>query len=664
MLGLRSARLNFVTSLAAIILTLLTALISVAQTPQPLLDKPAVESNSPAPESVTKPPIPAANIKEEATAETVKTDTAATKETTVPAAAPAAMQAQCPAGARAINADVVAIPKAIMLNRLGATIPNAFVFALRRDTVGSGNNIQLRPGKRPRPLVLRANVGDCLRITFTNAIPLASFADSTPQSPQVGTTKVSLHIQGQEWANGSTDDGSFVGGNPSSLASAPPSPSPSPAPSPGAPQTYTLFVKNEGTFLLYTMGDTEAQPTGQLSRGLFGALNVQPGRRRVVSQPGDTSKSLPGQPGRIPRAHQYFFTPGGQPTIDYNAVYPPGNAAVDSGGHARVFARYRVPRDSGALQLQFLTRECTSVSGVTLSNYANARILAPAVVGPWVILRDTTAGGSAYNADSSGFEIRYTIALAAFLVDIPLVQLTWPVPRLEEEREGGVSLTVATDAQVLFPRLKRAATGESWVGRFVPQFHPVCARGARERRGNVCRRVQGLLARVAAATVVSTWRFWTLMGIMVAWCSHLPRLGAPRAGRRRVDRRAADGVLPAAVGAYLLLVCGIGLYNYRRRIDGRGISGGWSQPRADHRWCHADGESGERGGDDRHGRLSLLLRHQLRVDVATGLDRLGGGGPVRRATHPADRRADPSRLFRRALREQKRRAASPHSSSW
>ncbi len=51
-----------------------------------------------------------------------------------------------------------------MLNRLGATIPNAFVFALKADTIGSGNKIQLRPGKRPRPIVLRANVGDCLRV--------------------------------------------------------------------------------------------------------------------------------------------------------------------------------------------------------------------------------------------------------------------------------------------------------------------------------------------------------------------------------------------------------------------------------------------------------------------------------------------------------------------
>src|SRR3954452_3356653 len=84
---------------------------------------------------------------------------------TVPAAKPQASPAQCK---RMITASVVAMPQPIMLNRLGATIPDGLIFALKRDTVQNGNQIQLRPGKRPRPLVLRANVGDCLTITFTN----------------------------------------------------------------------------------------------------------------------------------------------------------------------------------------------------------------------------------------------------------------------------------------------------------------------------------------------------------------------------------------------------------------------------------------------------------------------------------------------------------------
>ena len=137
----------------------------------------------------------------------------------------------------------------------------------------------------------------------------------------IATTEVSLHIQGQEWVVGPADDGSFVGKNATSLATVPPTPIPSPTPPTG--RTYTLFVKNEGTFLLYTMGDTEGDPVGgQLSRGLFGALNVQPQGaewyRSQVSQKDlalAQKKNSSGQP---------VLTPDKQPVLDYNAVYPAG----------------------------------------------------------------------------------------------------------------------------------------------------------------------------------------------------------------------------------------------------------------------------------------------------------------------------------------------------
>src|SRR5206468_3796161 len=80
-----------------------------------------------------------------------------------------------------------------------------------------------------------------------------------------------LHVEGMEWVTGPGDDGSFVGKNDSSLASV----APVPANMPPAKQTYTLFAREEGTFLLYTLGDT-ATTGNQLVNGLFGALNVQP----------------------------------------------------------------------------------------------------------------------------------------------------------------------------------------------------------------------------------------------------------------------------------------------------------------------------------------------------------------------------------------------------
>src|SRR6185503_20414105 len=176
---------------------------------------------------------------------------------------------------RNIAADVVALPQAIMLNRLGASIPDGLVFALRGDTLGSGSSIRLRDDKRPRPIALRANVGDCITIKFTNAIPAKSFSPTKVAGASTGTTEVSLHVQGMQWLTGFSDDGSFVGTNNSSLASASTAPSPQPSPMPPQTQVYHLYAKEEGTFLLYTMGDTSTQGL-QLERGLFGALNVEP----------------------------------------------------------------------------------------------------------------------------------------------------------------------------------------------------------------------------------------------------------------------------------------------------------------------------------------------------------------------------------------------------
>ena len=201
--------------------------------------------------------------------EPVKTvpDASEPKTASKPDPAPV-VQAQC---ARNISAEIVALPQPIMLNRLGASVPDGLIFALKRDTVTTQYGLQLRKHKRPRPIALRANVGDCLTITFTNAVPVSRFNAPKLSTAKLGTKEVSLHIQGMEWVAGPQDDGSFVGVNNSSLASA----NPAPSPMPPQTQTYKLFARQEGTFLLYTMGETSTQGM-QLQRGLFGALNVQP----------------------------------------------------------------------------------------------------------------------------------------------------------------------------------------------------------------------------------------------------------------------------------------------------------------------------------------------------------------------------------------------------
>src|SRR5262249_32490306 len=254
---------------------------------------------------------------------------------------------------RMLTADVVAMPQPLMLNRLGAAIPDGLIFALKGDTVMTGNRIALRPGKRPRPLVLRANVGDCLTINFTNAIPASTFTTTFMSGASGGTTEVSLHIQGVEWVKGPQDDAAFVGKNNSSLASA----AGSPAPMPPQTLTYTVFARQEGVFLMYTMGDTSSLGQ-QLVRGLFGSLNVQPAgaewyRSQVTADDLLLATYNANKPDQVPpgslncsnatncvfnlngHSTKVLKTPAGflntldnHPLVDYNAKYPSGKPVL------------------------------------------------------------------------------------------------------------------------------------------------------------------------------------------------------------------------------------------------------------------------------------------------------------------------------------------------
>lgn len=321
---------NCLSYLVVVGLSLLTAGLAGAQTPIASAEKAQVEARltETAPGSTsTKSPtvsadadatkVAADSVRSEATLMNAKDDS----PKSLPAVsakqplAPAAL-AQC---SRTVKADVVALAQPFMMNRLGAALPGGLIFALKSDTqLGPGNQVQLKPGKRARPLVLRANVGDCLTINFTNAIPVSSFGTGgTPPPPPFNTSEVSLHVQGMEWVAGTQDDGSFVGKNTSSLAAV--ASPPSNAQQLPQSQQYTLFARQEGTFLLYTMGDTSS--TGdQLRAGLFGALNVQPaGAEWYRSQV--TQQDL--------KLATKKLTPDGHPVVDYNAVYPAGSTWPD-----------------------------------------------------------------------------------------------------------------------------------------------------------------------------------------------------------------------------------------------------------------------------------------------------------------------------------------------
>ena len=224
--------------------------------------------------------------------------------------------------ARNIWANVVALDQPYVLNRLGASMPEGMVFALERDVIPKAcasnpnscnqplvkGGVQLRPDKRPRPIVLRANVGDCINIKFTNLL-----ADPQPPAtvtpPSPATRRASLHVAGMEVVKTINSDGSFVGSNADSTVA------------PGATITYILRATQEGTFLINSEGAAfggQNQPNdgAQQTLGLFGAMNVQPKgaewyRSQVAHE--DLEYAIKG------------FSKFDQPFLNYKAKYPSGH---------------------------------------------------------------------------------------------------------------------------------------------------------------------------------------------------------------------------------------------------------------------------------------------------------------------------------------------------
>ncbi|WP_437573985.1 copper oxidase [Sorangium sp. So ce887] len=209
-----------------------------------------------------------------------------------------------PTSGRTVYADVVALDQVYVYNRFGSFNPAGMIYALKRDVapirphepLGPGN-ARLRPGKRPRPLVLRVNVGDSLKIRFTN---LLRPADRRPDD-STRTRSASVHVAGLEIKDIRALGGN-VGRGPDSLAD------------PGETRVYELFADKEGTFLMHSAGAMAGGEGdgGQTVLGLFGAVNVEPAGA-VPYRSQVTAKELAAASLPAPN-------PDGTPTIDYDAV--------------------------------------------------------------------------------------------------------------------------------------------------------------------------------------------------------------------------------------------------------------------------------------------------------------------------------------------------------
>jgi hypothetical protein len=181
--------------------------------------------------------------------------------TPTPAPAPTPI-AGTPACNTTISAHVVAFDQVYTYNRFGAFNPAGMIYALSSDVVGNTpGNVQLRADKRPRPIVLRVNEGDCLQIFFTNLLSAAR-----PNNNSTATRSASIHVNGLDYVGNIASDGANVGRNTSSLAQ------------PGETKTYTLYAKKQGQYLMYSMGAPAGSEgdNGQPGLGLFGSVNVEP----------------------------------------------------------------------------------------------------------------------------------------------------------------------------------------------------------------------------------------------------------------------------------------------------------------------------------------------------------------------------------------------------
>ena len=249
---------------------------------------------------------------------------------------------------RVVRAEVVALDQAFMCNRLGASMPQGMIFALKRDVVNNQSPkdpleagcVTLRPGKRARPIVLRANVGDCLEITFTNLL-CPSRRLFTPPVEQPRTRDAGVHVAGLELVGSISSDASYVGLNLNSLTPAAAKPC-----GPGESKIYRFFARREGTFLLTSTAADFATglDAGQLTAGLFGSVVVEPEEADWYrSQVTQKDLELASKPNKGQHGH---------PIVDYDAFYPSGTTYEDLSPDGTPKAQQTpIPKDTPILKM-------------------------------------------------------------------------------------------------------------------------------------------------------------------------------------------------------------------------------------------------------------------------------------------------------------------------
>ncbi|WP_240635978.1 hypothetical protein [Caldimonas tepidiphila] len=250
----------------------------------------------------------------------------------------AAAQESCQ---RTVTADIVAIDQPLMYNRLGASNVNATVYALRRDVIHKDSRlpltvdaagavpgeVELRPDRRPRPLVLRVRQGDCLTVNLQNLLTRHPNPFDVPKTTAAGAVTtvfideqpasrvVGFHAAGMQPVGGIDDAGAMVGRNHLAGGKGSRNEQTGSLAAPGETRSYRLYAEKEGVFVATSEGVTIGSDgnQGHLSTGLFGQVIVEPAGARIYRSQVNEEEM---------RMATRRRTELGQPVLDYEAVYP------------------------------------------------------------------------------------------------------------------------------------------------------------------------------------------------------------------------------------------------------------------------------------------------------------------------------------------------------
>lgn len=173
----------------------------------------------------------------------------------------------CPAGTTVKAYDVVALRVDITLNRWGDHDPEGYMYALaesvpairEQEAKGADEHygLSLGLGSDPiQPLTLRANVGDCVRITFENQV----------------TEPASFTVHGADLVVAATGEPALTSNPDSSVL-------------PGESAVYEWYVDptdyEENTHYVHSHG---ARGRFQVGHGLFGAIIIEPAGSTYLDQ--------------------------------------------------------------------------------------------------------------------------------------------------------------------------------------------------------------------------------------------------------------------------------------------------------------------------------------------------------------------------------------------